>query len=124
MARIAVIPARGGSKRIKHKNIVDFCGRPLLTYSLAAAAESKLFDVVHVSTEDRAIADVAARYGYPPEFLRDEALADDHTGVIPVLRWVLERYAERGRNFDAVCLLMPTAPLIDADDLKGALAMF
>jgi len=123
-ARIAIMPARGGSKRIKHKNIVDFCGHPLLTYALATAREAGLFDVIHVSTEDARIAETATRYGFPPDFSRDPALADDVTPLLPVLKWVLERYAERGRVFDTVCLLMPTAPLIDADDLKGGCALF
>jgi pseudaminic acid cytidylyltransferase len=122
--RIAIIPARGGSKRIERKNIVDFCGRPLLTYSLDAARDSGLFDLVHVSTEDRAIADVAAAHGFAPEFLRDPALADDRTPLLPVLKWVLERYAAAGRQFDTACLLMPTAPLIEASDLRNGCALF
>jgi N-acylneuraminate cytidylyltransferase len=122
--RIAIMPARGGSKRIERKNIAAFCGRPLLTFPLAAARASGLFDLIHVSTEDETIAAVAAQHGFPPDFLRDPALADDHTPLLPVLRWVLERYAERGRSFDTVCLLMPTAPLIEADDLAAACAQF
>jgi pseudaminic acid cytidylyltransferase len=122
--RIAIMPARGGSKRIERKNIADFCGRPLLTYPLEAARASGLFDLIHVSTEDDAIAAVAARHGFAPEFLRDPALADDHTPLLPVLQWVLERFAERGRRFDTVCLLMPTAPLIEAGDLAAACAQF
>lgn len=121
---LAIMPARGGSKRIKNKNIVDFCGQPLLAYALQAARQSDLFDHIHVSTEDAAIADVAGNLGFMPEFLRDPALADDHTPLLPVLRWVLERFVERGRHFDSVCLLMPTAPLIEAEDLRQAHALF
>jgi N-acylneuraminate cytidylyltransferase len=123
-ARIAIMPARGGSKRIERKNIVDFCGRPLLTYPLAAARESGLFDLIHVSTETTAIAAIAAANGCPPDFLRDPALADDHTGILAVMRWVLERYAASGRHFDCACLLMATAPLIEAEDLRGGCALF
>jgi pseudaminic acid cytidylyltransferase len=122
--RIAIMPARGGSKRIPRKNIVDFCGRPLLSYALDAARASGLFDVIHVSTEDDVIADAAASLGYKPDFKRDPALADDHTPIVPVLQWVLHRYAERGQRFDTVCLLMPAAPLIEAQDLIGALKLF
>ncbi len=122
--RIAIMPARGGSKRIPHKNISDFHGRPLLSYPLTAARNSGLFDVIHVSTEDQAIATAAAACGFPPEFLRDPALADDYTGVLPVLKWVLQRYAEKDRRFETVCLLMPTAPLIEADDLRSACTLF
>lgn len=121
--RIAIMPARGGSKRIPSKNIAPFCGRPLLTYSLKAAQDSGLFDVIHVSTEDQAIAAVAAAHGAAPDFLRDPVLADDRTPLLPVLKWVLERYAERGRRFDTVCLVMPTAPLIEAADLRGGCAL-
>ena len=122
--RIAIIPARGGSKRIPGKNIVDFCGRPILSYSLAAARQSGLFDAIHVSTDDEATAEVAARFGHAPEFRRDPALADDHTPLLPVLRWVVERFAAAGRRFDTVCAIMPAAPLIDADDLARACALF
>jgi len=124
MRRIAIMPARGGSKRIPHKNIVDFCGRPLLTYALSAAGRTNLFDIVHVSTDDADIAATAAQHGFAPEFLRDPALADDHTPLLPVLQWVLTRYEACGVSFDSVCLLMPTAPLIDETDLRGACQLF
>ena len=122
--KIAIVPARGGSKRIPNKNIVDFLGAPLLSYSIRAAQSSGLFDTIHVSTESRLIADVAAGLGVPVDFMRDAALADDHTPLMPVLAWVLEQYSRRGRHFDTVCLLMPTAPLIEADDLRRAEAEF
>ena len=118
--KIAIVPARGGSKRIPDKNIVDFLGAPLMSYSIRAAQSSGLFDTIHVSTESQRIADVATDLGVPVEFMRDPSLADDHTPLMPVMTWVLEQYSRRGRNFDTVCLLMPTAPLIEADDLKGA----
>jgi pseudaminic acid cytidylyltransferase len=124
LSRIAIMPARGGSKRIERKNAVEFFGRPLLTYALEAARESGLFDVIHVSTEDPLIAQIAAEWGSRPEFLRDPALADDMTPIMPVLKWALERFAERGRTFDSVAMLMPTAALIDADEIRGASALF
>jgi len=122
--RIAIVPARGGSKRIPDKNIVDFLGLPLIGHSLRAAQQSGLFDVIHVSTESRRIADVAGALGFAVDFMRDPALADDHTPLLPVLKWTLEQYASRGRRFDTVCLLMPTAPLIEAGDLLQAEALF
>ena len=122
--RIAIIPARGGSKRIPDKNIVDFFGLPLMGHSLRAARECGLFDVIHVSTDSDRIAAVAASLGHPVDFMRDAALADDHTPLLPVLRWTFEQYAARGQHFDSACLLMPTAPLIDADDLRQAHALF
>ena len=122
--KVAIIPARGGSKRIPDKNITDFLGAPLMSYSIRAAEESELFDRIHVSTDSERIADVAERLGHPVDFMRDPNLADDHTPLLPVLKWTLEQYHERGCNYDAVCLVYPTAPLIEADDLKQADALF
>lgn len=124
MMRVAIVPARGGSKRIPDKNITDFFGRPLMAYPISAAEQSGLFDVIHVSTDSARIAEVAASLGHPPEFMRDPALADDHAPLLPVLQWTIEQYARRGRHFESVCLLMPTATLIEAADLKGAEALF
>ena len=118
--KIAIIPARGGSKRIPDKNIVDFLGQPLLSYSIRAAAKSGLFDTIHVSTDSERIADVAARFGCPVDFMRDSNLADDHTPILPVLQWTLDQSEQRGKKFESVCLLMPTAPLIDTNDLLKA----
>lgn len=117
------MPARGGSKRIPRKNIVPFCGKPLMVHCLDAARESGLFDEIHVSTDDAEIFATAEAYGFPPGFLRDAALADDFTPIRPVLRWVIDRYAAQGRRFDACCLLFPTAPLIEASDLTAASAL-
>ena len=122
--RIAIIPARGGSKRIPDKNIVEFCGLPLIGHSLRAARQSGLFDVIHVSTESARIAEVAASLGFAVDFMRDPALSDDHTPLLPVMRWVVEQYAACGKRFASVCLLMPTAPLIEGDDLKRASELF
>ncbi len=119
--RIAIVPARGGSKRIPEKNIVDFLGAPLMSYPIRAAKMSGLFDTVHISTDSDRIAGVAAELGYPVDFMRAPELADDHTPLMPVLQWTLDQYAQRGRLFESVCLLFPTAPLIDAGDLiRGA----
>lgn len=122
--RIAIIPARGGSKRIPRKNIRDFCGKPMLGHILDAAKASGLFDVIHVSTEDPEIQSVVETLGYPVHFSRPVALADDHTGIMPVLKYVVQTFQGRGHYFDQVVLLMACAPLIDAADLRGAAALF
>jgi pseudaminic acid cytidylyltransferase len=118
---LAIIPARGGSKRLANKNIRDFCGRPMISYSLEAAQSSGVFDEIHVSTESEIIGDVVVGLGYRMPFLRPAELADDHTPLIPVLRWVLQEYGRRGRAFDAVCLIMPCAPLLTALDLVSGM---
>ena len=123
MKRLAVVPARAGSKRIPDKNVRPFCGRPMISYTLAAARESGLFDAIHVSTESDSIAAVAAALGFTPEFPRPAALSDDDTPLIPVLRFVLEEYVRRGRSFDQVALLYPCAPLVEPADLRAAAEM-
>lgn len=123
-SRLAVIPARGGSKRIENKNVRDFCGKPLIAYPLRAAEESGLFDRIHVSTEDEGIRSVVEGLGHPVEFLRDPALSDDMTGLMPVLRWVVRTYAERGLVFDDVCMIFATAALIEASDLLAGWAVY
>jgi pseudaminic acid cytidylyltransferase len=123
-SRLAVIPARGGSKRIPDKNIRDFCGRPMIAYILASASMSGLFDTIHVSTDSPRIATVAEDLGFAPQFARPAELADDQTPLMPVLKYVLNRFIERGSHFDEVWLLMACAPLIEADDLRHAARMF
>lgn len=124
MKRLAIIPARGGSKRIPNKNIRDFCGQPMITHVLTAARDSGLFAKVHVSTESESIQHVAAQFGFPPDFPRPAELADDHTPIMPVLRNAVQEYAQRGEHFNEVWLLMACAPLIDAKDLSSAATMF
>lgn len=124
MRRLAIIPARGGSKRIPNKNVRDFCGKPMIAHILSAARESALFETVHVSTENAAIAEVATDQGYAVDFLRPENLADDYTPIMPVMKYVVDEYDRRGRAFDQVWLLMACAPLIAASDLVAAEALF
>ena len=123
-ARIAIIPARGGSKRIPKKNIRDFCGKPMIAHILQAARVSGLFDVIHVSTESVDIREVVEKLGFPIDFMRPEKLADDHTPIMPVMKYVVDTYAAKGQVFDQVWLLMPCAPHIGAHDLQHAAAMF
>jgi pseudaminic acid cytidylyltransferase len=122
--KVAIIPARGGSKRIPDKNITDFCGAPLISYSIKAAEASRLFDAIHISTDSERIAEVAARYGHPVDFMRAPELADDYTPLLPVMQWTLDEYGRRGRAFETACLLMPTAALIEASDLGAAHDLF
>lgn len=121
---IAIIPARGGSKRLKNKNIMDFFGRPMISYPLSAARESGLFDRIHVSTDSEEVRDVVEKLGFPVDFLRPANLADDATGIMPVMQWVLETYRSRGIAYDTASLLLPCAPLIDAVDLRDAYEVF
>lgn len=120
MKALAVITARGGSKRIPDKNIRPFCGRPILTYSIEAAQNSGLFEEVMVSTDSKRIAGIAEAAHASVPFLRSEKNSDDHATTAQVLLEVLEEYEQRGRRFDAVCCLYPTAPFITPDKLRAA----
>lgn len=124
MTSLAIVPARGGSKRIKDKNIIDFMGRPLMAYSIEAAQQSKLFDLIHVSTDSEKIRSVATTLQTHAEFSRETSLADDEAGIVPVLQWVVREFLSRGQRFDDVCMLMPTAPLINSNDLRAAYEVF
>lgn len=120
MKRIAIIPARGGSKRIKNKNIKSFNGSPIISYILKTAQSSKLFDEIHVSTDSEKIKSVVSKFGFKPQFLRPQELADDFTPIIPVLTYVLNEYAKSKVFFDEVWLLMPCAALVKVEDLISA----
>jgi pseudaminic acid cytidylyltransferase len=119
--RLAVIPARGGSKRIPRKNIKVFCGKPMIAWSIEAALQSACFDRVIVSTDDAEIADVARQYGASVPFLRPAELSDDHTGTIPVIRHAIEWFNAQGQTVDEACCLYATAPFVNADDLRRGL---
>lgn len=122
--RLAVIPARGGSKRIPGKNIIPFCGKPMIAYALEAAKKSELFDKIHVSTDSEEICQVVEALGFEVDFMRDPALADDFTGLVPVLRWVVDQYRLRGEVYEQVCCIMPNAPLLSSQDLVDAFDIF
>ena len=117
MSRIAIIPARGGSKRIPRKNIKEFCGKPILAYSIEAALKSQLFDEVMVSTDDAEIADIAKQYGASVPFLRSAETANDFAILKDVLNEVLSEYKELGKEFDEICCILPTAPLVETADI-------
>ena len=122
--RIAIIPARGGSKRIPNKNIRNFFGKPIIAHILEAAEQSRLFDVIHVSTDSLEIRRVVEGLGLKVDFIRPKRLADDHTPIMPVLKFVTESYASQGQQFDQVWMLMACAPLVEAFDLQQAALLF
>lgn len=115
---LAVIPARGGSKRIPGKNIRQFCGKPILAYSIEAARAAGVFDRVICSTDSDSIAEVAVECGAEVPFRRPRELSDDFTGTDAVVLHALETLAEQGWNADLVCCIYATAPLLSADDLR------
>lgn len=120
MSNIAIITARGGSKRIPKKNIKEFCGRPIIAYSIEAALESGIFDEVMVSTDSEEIAQIAKRYGAIVPFMRSEATSNDWAVTADVLREVITNYMAQGKKFDCFCCIYPTAPFISAKKLKQA----
>lgn len=119
---LAVIPARGGSKRIPRKNIKPFCGKPMIAWSIEAALASGCFDRVIVSTDDEEIAAVAREYGAEVPFMRSAELADDYAGTTPVIRDAVLRYAELYQMPAFVCCLYATAPFVQPADLQQGLA--
>lgn len=119
--KIAVIPARGGSKRIPRKNIKSFCGKPMIAWSIETARESGLFDSIIVSTDDAEIADVARTYGAESPFIRPSDLSNDFAGTTEVVAHATQWALNEGLNLQAVCCLYATAPLIQAKDLQNGL---
>lgn len=114
---IAIIPARGGSKRIPRKNIRNFCGKPIIAYSIEAAIKSNCFDRVIVSTDDTEIADVATSYGAEVPFIRDAELANDHVGTTAVVKHAIEWLRQHDQPPTFVCCIYATAPFITAEKL-------
>ena len=123
MGSIAIITARGGSKRIPRKNVKLFCGKPIITYSIEAALRSGLFEEVMVSTEDEEIARIAREAGAQVPFMRSSESAGDYASTDDVLLEVLAAYKERGREFDSFCCLYPTAPFVTAEKLRTAMGL-
>lgn len=121
MARLAIIPARGGSKRIPRKNIKNFHGKPIIAYSIEAALKSGLFDEVMVSTDDVEIKNISLELGAKVPFLRSENTSNDTATTLEVIREVLESYKKEDRTFDEVCCIYPTAPLMKSSHLTAGL---
>ena len=121
---LAVIPARGGSKRIPRKNIKNFFGRPMISYSIEAAINSRLFEKVIVSTDDHEIRDIALSCRAEVPFLRSKDLADDFTATAPVIANAITECEQLGWKFDLVCCIYPCAPFIEIEDIKSALQKY
>ncbi|WP_395054849.1 pseudaminic acid cytidylyltransferase [Polaromonas sp.] len=118
--KLAVIPARGGSKRIPRKNIKSFHGKPMVAYAVAAALTSKAFDKVIVSTDDDEIAQIAIAYGAETPFIRPAELADDHTPTVPVIAHAIRTCQSLGWDVSEVCCIYPGVPFISTNDLTQA----
>ena len=123
MRQRGIITARGGSKRIPRKNIKEFCGRPILAYSIDAALQSGVFDVVMVSTDDEEIAETARRYGAEVPFFRSRETAGDYASTTDVLTEVLAEYQKQGQEFGLLCGIYPTAPFLKPETLKKAMTL-
>ncbi len=121
MSSIAIITARGGSKRIPRKNIKPFLGKPIILYSIEAALQSGEFDEVMVSTDDEEIAEIAKSAGASVPFFRSAETSNDYATTADVLLEVLEEYEKRGKTFDEMCCIYPTAPFLTADAIKEAM---
>ncbi len=120
MNPLCVIPARGGSKRIPRKNIKEFCGKPIIAYSIEAAIESEVFEEVMVSTDDKEIAEIAKQYGANVPFFRSKQNSDDFAGLAEVLIEVVEKYFNIGKKIDLICCILPTAPFVSKNILCEA----
>lgn len=118
---IAIITARGGSKRIPGKNIKEFCGKPIISYSIEAALKSGVFDTVMVSTDSTEIAEIAKQYGAEVPFMRSESAANDFSTTSEVLLEVLSEYDSRKENYTYACCIYPTAPFVTPEKLRAAM---
>lgn len=121
MKALAVITARGGSKRIPRKNIKPFLGKPIIEYSIDAAIKSNIFEEVMVSTDDAEIVEISTKAGATVPFLRSEKTANDYATTLDVLLEVVEEYEKRGIHYDHLCCLYPTAPFVTAEAIRTAM---
>lgn len=117
--KIAIIPARGGSKRIPRKNIKDFNGKPIIAYSIEAALNSECFDKVIVSTDDQEIADIAKQFGAEVPFIRPDKVSDDFATTADVLLHAIDWYEEQSLSIEYLCCIYATAPFIDVNDIRN-----
>lgn len=121
---LAIIPARGGSKGIPHKNIINLCGRPLISYTIEAAIRSKYIDYTIVSTDDEEIAKVSKGYGAEIPFLRPAELATDTSKTVESVIYTIRTLQEGGKFFDTIVLLQPTQPLRTSEDIDSAIEKY
>lgn len=124
MNNLAIIPARSGSKGLPDKNIKELNGKPLLAYSVDAALQSGVFDEIMVSTDSEKYAKIARQYGAHVPFLRSNQLSGDKVNSWDVVKDVIDRYKEMGKEFGTICLLQPTSPLRDSEDIKDAYELY
>lgn len=124
MKNIAIIPARGGSKRIPRKNIKPFMGKPIIAYSIEAALQCGLFDEVMVSTDDEEIAEVAKKYGAKVPFMRSAETANDYATMENVIEEVLQNYQKEGKIFESFCCILSTAPFLSKKSLQESFRIF
>ena len=117
---LCLIPAKGSSTRLPRKNLLPLAGFPLVAHSIRKALASKLFDTICVSTEDNEIAQVSKQYGAEVPFIRPDRLSHDPSTVVDVILHALSEYREQGVEFQKVCVLLPTAPFVTIDHIKGA----
>jgi N-acylneuraminate cytidylyltransferase len=122
-SRVAIIPARGGSKRIPRKNIREFCGKPMIAWSIEAAQASGCFERVVVSTDDAEIAEVAKKYGAEVPFMRPAELSDDYAGTLPVIRHAVDWLIQHGEHIEYACCVYATAPFIAKEDLQRGFSL-
>ena len=122
--KLAVIPARGGSKRIPRKNMKDFCGQPMIAWSINVARDSGLFDKIIVSTDDPEIAEISTRLGAEVPFMRPQALSDDFVGTTSVTRHATNWALDQGMELDAVCCIYATAVFLQVADLARGHDLF
>ena len=115
---LAIIPARGGSKRIPGKNIKEFCGKPIIAYSIEAAIKSQCFDKIIVSTDDEEIARVAKKFGAEVPFMRPKELSDDFTGTRAVINHAINYFSKENNQPQLVCNIYATAPFIQIEDIQ------
>ena len=121
---LAVFLARGGSKRIKNKNIIDFFGKPIIFYGLREAKKSKIFKKIHISTESFKIKKIVKKLGYKIDFDRPNYLSGDSIGTLEVLRYILKKYEALGEKFEIIFNIFPSSPLLKCKDLNEALKIF
>lgn len=121
--KLAIITARGGSKRIPKKNIKEFCGKPILYYSIEAARDAGIFDEIMVSTDDKEIAGLSKKAGASVPFFRSRETAGDYASTDDVIMEVLKAYEALGQIFDAFCCIYPTAPFLNGTRLREAMML-
>jgi pseudaminic acid cytidylyltransferase len=124
MSNLAIIPARGGSKRIPRKNIKLFLGKPIIAYSIEAAINSGLFDEVMVSTDDAEIANIANKFGAKVPFIRSEKTSNDFATTFDVVEEVINSYKEKEIEFENVCCIYPCAPFVIEQKIEEAYNLF